>query len=170
MINFSRLLITAFLLLGTVLTPLSAQRITDLTEGVRAPAFKVTSLDGQELDSDAMQDQVKVLNFWFIQCPPCRSEIPKLNELVKAYKGKPVQFIAFSPDDENSLKGFLSEVPFDYKVVANATPVAVDFAVTGAPTHVVIDSRGEITRVIFGEVAAPLSDLGSVIDPLLDEK
>jgi len=156
-----------FLVFCLLVCPVLAQTGSGLKEGTKASEFKVTSLDGENLDSTELTGQVLVLNFWFIQCPPCRAEIPKLNELVNAYHGKPVKFIAFAPDDETSLGEFLSSNPFEYKIVANATPIAVNFGVIGAPTHIVINPTGEIAKVYLGEVSSPLTELGLVIDKLL---
>jgi len=148
---------------------LALQNSSKLAEGNTAPIFRVTSLEGESLDSSQLRGQVLVLNFWFIECPPCRAEIPRLNEMVKAYRERQVRFIAFTPNDASSLREFLAQVPFHYEVVADATPVAVEFGVTGAPTHVIVDPEGRIAKVFLGEVSSPISQLGPVIDRLLTD-
>lgn len=157
--------VLVWMILGSIV---QGQDYSGLKEGETAPGFHVITLSGEELDSSQLKGDIAVLNFWFIQCPPCRAEIPKLNRLVKEYEGKPVHFIAFAPDDEASLEEFLTSVPFDYKIVANATPIAQKFGVTGAPTHVILDSEGVIAKIYLGEVASPMADLGSMIDRLLE--
>src|SRR5262249_20333011 len=58
----------------------------ELASEETVPAFNVTSLDGQKLDLSALKGKVVVLNFWFIDCPPCQAEMPSLNTLVSEFK------------------------------------------------------------------------------------
>jgi peroxiredoxin len=138
-----------------------------LQRGAAAPDFHVHSLNGRELRLADLRDKVIVLNFWFIACPPCRVEIPKLNQLVARYADADVVFIAFAPDKEEELKIFLEEMPFHYQVVANATPIAEKYGIRGAPTHLVIDREGRVDTVVYGAIADPDRELGRLIDPLL---
>ena len=56
-----------------------------------------------------------VLNFWFIGCPGCMEEIPKLNKLAAKYAGSEgMVFLALSTDSPASLSEFISKVPFNY--------------------------------------------------------
>jgi len=132
-----------------------------------APDFDVRSLDGHQLSLSGLRGKVVVLNFWFIACPPCRVEIPKLNQLVKDFEGKNVVFIAFAPDSEEDLRAFLEETKFDYQVVAQATPIAKEYGVTGAPTHIVVDKEGRIAAERRGAVNDPGKELGAIIRDVL---
>lgn len=140
-----------------------------LTEkiGETAPGFDVQSLGGRDLQLSNLKGKVVVLNFWFIACPPCRVEIPKLNQLVEEYRATDVVFIAFAPDSEDDLREFLKTNPFKYHIIPNATPVAESYGVTGAPTHILIDREGVIRSVRFGEVSNPKAELSRSINDLL---
>src|SRR4051812_43635177 len=59
-----------------------------------APAFSLTSLEGERFDLAALRGKVVVLNFWFTGCAPCVAEFGKLNGLVNKFKNKEVVFIA----------------------------------------------------------------------------
>jgi peroxiredoxin len=158
------------LFLAGLCAPIAAQRPAPggaLEKGTPAPDFEVQSLDGNQLRLADLRDKVVVLNFWFIACPPCRVEIPKLNQLVAGYGDAEVVFIAFAPDNEEELKIFLAEMPFRYQIVANATPIAERYGIRGAPTHLVIDREGRVDTVIYGAIADPERELGRLIDPLL---
>lgn len=135
--------------------------------GVPAPAFNVVSLDGTPLQLADLRGQVVVLNFWFIACPPCRVEIPKLNQLVEEYQGANVVFIAFSPDSEEELREFQKTTRFDYHIIPDSTPVAQQYGVTGAPTHILIDREGIIRAVRYGEVSDPKAELSRSIAQIL---
>ena len=93
-----------------------AQRRSD-KKSIAAPAFSVTSLDGEALESRSLRGKVVVLNFWFIGCAPCRVEIPGLNKLVDEFDQRDVEFIAFARDNEAPLRSFLEASPFKYKII-----------------------------------------------------
>jgi len=135
--------------------------------GEPAPGFDVHSLGGVNLNMTHLKGKVVVLNFWFIACPPCRVEIPKLNQLVEEYRGRDVVFIAFVPDSEDDLREFLETTSFEYHIIPNSTPVAESYGVTGAPTHILVDREGSIRSVQFGEVSNPRAELSRLINNLL---
>jgi thiol-disulfide isomerase/thioredoxin len=115
-----------------------------------APQFKVSSLDGKTFESKSLQGKIVVLNMWFIGCGPCRKEIPKLNEVVREFKGRDVVFIAPAPDTAESLRDFLKTVPFDYSIVAEADRILDQFNIAAFPTHIVIDRNGQVEATMAG--------------------
>ena len=89
--------------------------------------------------------KVVVLNFWFINCPPCRQEIPDLNDMVDSYKdNKDVVFIAIALDQRYDLEQFLKTSPYHYNIIDNGRYIASQYGVTLYPTHVVIDRTGKV--------------------------
>jgi len=135
--------------------------------GAPAPEFDVVDLDGNRLNLKGLRGKVVVLNFWFIACPPCRVEIPQLNQLVGSFQGKDVVFIAFAPDSPPELREFLDSHTFRYAVVPDATPIAEKFGIHGAPTHVLIDREGNYAKALFGAVEDLDSELRRPIEALL---
>jgi len=125
-------------------------------EGKRiAPAFSLTSLEGEKLDLSALRGKVVVLNFWFTGCAPCVAEFGKLNGLVDKFKDKGVVFIAPTLDNEAILKPFLKKHRFKYHVVPNAGSLIVSTYSDGSgevvfPTHIVIDREGKIDTRLTG--------------------
>lgn len=143
------------------------QPVQKLEKGSLAPHFSVYDLDGGRLDSDELRGKVVVLNFWYISCPPCRIEIPKLNGLVERFSGRDVVFIAFAPDSADELRAFLEANEFKYRIVADATPVAVKYKVSGAPTHILLDRNLRVDTVRFGAITEREGELARLIEKLL---
>ncbi|MEK7833297.1 MAG: TlpA disulfide reductase family protein, partial [Acidobacteriota bacterium] len=116
-----------------------------------APLVKLTALDGKRYDLNALTGKVVVINLWFIGCSPCRKEIPRLNELVKEFSGKPVVFLAPSFDSGETLRGFLKTTAFDYQIVPGADQIINgQFNASSFPTHIVIDQNGLIEATLVG--------------------
>lgn len=108
-------------------------------EGDQFKGEKFTDINGNKYDLRSSAGKVYVLNFWFINCPPCKQEIPELNDLVKKYENnKDVVFIAIALDSKSELKEFLKTSPFNYNIVDDGDYFAKKYGVQYYPTHVII--------------------------------
>lgn len=113
--------------------------------GARMVNFNLKDLNNKKYKLKEMAGKVVVLNFWFINCPPCRREIPELNKLVEKYKdNQDVVFIGIALDDSQKLDEFLKETPFNYNIVADGRYDAHTYGITSYPTHVVLDRNSTI--------------------------
>jgi len=134
---------------------LDAHRLVQATnEGKRAkpaPTFLAVSLDGERLSLADLRGKVIVLNFWFVGCGACMSEIPTLNRWVQEFKDQGVVFIGFALDHEDQLRSFLKIKPFSYKIVPNSSDIAREYDVAAYPTHVLIDRNGDIRLKLVGD-------------------
>jgi thiol-disulfide isomerase/thioredoxin len=110
--------------------------------GKTAARFNEKSINGVKLKSKALKGKIIVLNFWFINCPPCKAEIPHLNNLQNRHKDTNVVFIAFALDRSADLNDFLETQPFNYHVVADSKYLADVYNVKGYPTNIIIDEEG----------------------------
>ena len=69
-----------------------------------APDIDISLLDGKNIKLSDYLGKTVLLNFWFINCPPCLTEIASLNELQRSYKNKDVVVISIALDDTERLK------------------------------------------------------------------
>src|SRR5262245_15521913 len=113
-----------------------------------APAFNVTSLDGQKLNLQKLQGKVVVLNFWSTGCVPCNYEMAGLNTLVNELKDKDVVFVAFATDKAKELREFLKTNAFYYQIIPNAETVHEKYDIKFRPTHIVLNREGKLMRRI----------------------
>ncbi len=146
------------------------QKSDSITGAKKKPAIPFTAkgLDGKTYDLAALKGKVVVLNFWFIECPPCRVEIPGLNTLVKEFSNKDVVFLALALDDEKDLKEFLKKSPFTYTIVPKAREVSQKYGVEGYPTHIVIDRNGMNVGRLMGGSEKRHEDLRPLIERALE--
>lgn len=107
--------------------------------------FKTTDINGNKINTKDLAGKIIVLNFWFIQCPPCIREMPDLNIVADAYKDdSSVVFIAVSTDDKYRLQQFLKRARFLYTVIDNGRFISEQYRINGYPTNVVIDQEGKV--------------------------
>ncbi|HEX7845717.1 MAG TPA: TlpA disulfide reductase family protein [Chitinophagaceae bacterium] len=107
--------------------------------------FKTSDIDGNKISNKTLAGKILVLNYWFINCPPCRLEIPELNKLAEQYKNdSSVVFIAVALDTKSDLKHFLKTSPFKYSIVDDGRFIANEYRVTAYPTNVIIDHEGKV--------------------------
>lgn len=115
------------------------------TTGQALPAFKLRDVQGRKYDSKALAGKIVILNFWFINCGPCRMEIPELNKLVQQYKQRDdVVFLAVALDDRAAIQTFVEKRPYDYALVADGRYVAERYGIKSFPTNVVVDRQGNV--------------------------
>ncbi|MBQ10672.1 MAG: hypothetical protein CMJ45_03885 [Planctomyces sp.] len=100
----------------------------------------------------SLQGKPLVLNFWAGLCPPCRAEMPDLQEFYEDNRDRVTllgidvgQFTGLGNQD--SAKALLEELSVTYPAgFTSDGSVMRDYKVLGMPTTVFIDSKGEIFR------------------------
>ncbi len=113
--------------------------------GARFTHFRTTDINGNKINTKALSGKILVINFWFINCPPCRNEIPGLNRLSEQYKGdSSVVFLAIALDQKYELKEFLKTHPFGYTVIDDGRSVSSQYGINGYPTNVVVSPEGNV--------------------------
>lgn len=129
-----------------------------------APRFAAVDLEGKTIDSAALAGRIIVLNFWFVGCGPCKAEIPDLNKLAAKYPE--ALFVGAALTDAETLRKFLNDNPFRYRIVPSAESLAEAFGVKIFPTHIVIDAKGQIYFTRVGGGPSIFDELSPVLDRL----
>ncbi|MEZ5428931.1 MAG: TlpA disulfide reductase family protein [Pyrinomonadaceae bacterium] len=135
-----------------------------------APNLKLVTLDNESINTSDLIGKVVVYNFWYVGCPPCRAEIPELNEIVEEYKGKDVVFLGLTTDSGKDLDDFLKEKPFHYRIVPGAGQMMLfNYGETQEdgslyvpfPMHIVVNRNGFVELKVAGKkgVAAVREEL-----------
>ena len=146
------LVLGAAILLSAPLT-LAAGKPPPPSTGKPVSDFKTTTLDGRNLRLRDLRGQPVVLNFWATWCPPCRAEMPLLNQTATLL-GQKVHFLAIDDDEDGQVvRDFL-------KTWAITLPVLLDpggkinalFYIESYPITFFLDSEGILRAEHIGQL------------------
>ena len=141
------------------------------TTGKKISLYKLFDINNKKINLKEGKGKIIVFNFWFIDCPPCKMEIPDLNDLVENYKGNDsVLFIAVALDAEFDLKDFLKRMPFNYTIIGNGRYLASNYGVKSYPTHVILDKEGKVYLHTSGLAPNTVFWIKKSIDELLSSQ
>lgn len=141
-----------------------------LSYGVRPPDFELPATDGatHRLEEQRRGKKVVLINFWATWCPPCRVEMPQLENLYQRYRDSGLQILAVDVgDEEEAIRTFLEEKSLSFPVLVDREGlVASLYRVEAFPTTVLLDAEGKVIDVTEG--LDPY--LGYRVESRLDEK
>jgi len=122
-----------------------------------APAFAVTTLDGQHVSLDDLQGKVVLLDFWATWCGPCREALPHIREIAKKLQGQPLVILSVSLDsDREKWKDFVAKNDMTWLNYCDGGftgPIAKLFAVEAIPHTFTIDSDGVLQDEHIGDAS-----------------
>jgi peroxiredoxin len=114
-------------------------------EGAPLPPLELRTLDGKILTAQDLAGKVLVVNFWFVGCPACVYETPRLNELAAKFAGRDdVLFVSMTADPTSRVRKYLEKEKFDYVHVADAGPQMRSIGFGGYPKNFVVGRDGRI--------------------------
>jgi thiol-disulfide isomerase/thioredoxin len=129
----------------------------ELARARMAPAFAVTTLDGQHISMDDLQGKVVLLDFWATWCGPCREALPHLRDVAKKFQGQPLVVLSVSLDsDEEKWKKFVAENGMSwaqYRDGGFTSPISKLFGVTAIPHTFTIDAEGVLQDEHIGDAS-----------------
>ena len=119
--------------------------------------FPIIVYQGQEIVGDGeirlaslfTQGKPVVLNFWAGLCPPCRAEMPDLQEIYDEFKGRVLLFgvdvgVFTDLGTQEDGRELLEELEVSYPAGAATTNVVRSYRVFNMPTTLFITPQGEI--------------------------
>lgn len=109
--------------------------------------FSVVDCDGTEyqLSEVLMEKKAVLLNFWYLNCEPCKMEFPYVQEAYKAC-GDDVEFLAMNPVDgtDETVASFKAENRLTFSLSACDSRWQKVMNLSAFPTTLIIDRYGYI--------------------------
>ena len=121
-----------------------------------APAFTYRTLDGGEVTEQQLRGKVVLVNFWATWCPPCKVEMPLLQQMAERHAEAGLVVLGFSRDLDppEKVKAFLDQRGITYPNAIVGTEAERAFGgVRGYPTSFLLDRAGRIRHKAMGPLA-----------------
>ncbi len=126
----------------------------------------ITLLDGETVNLADYRGQVVLLNFWATWCPPCRAEMPTLDDYYREYQDNGFVLLAINAGETPAAaRTFIDANGFTFPVgLDRDNSLSIHFGATGLPLTLVLDPdgvvqyrhSGMITREVLDEQVTPL--------------
>jgi cytochrome c biogenesis protein CcmG/thiol:disulfide interchange protein DsbE len=160
-------LVAAVFLLGVTWIWFSAEpgsagtgdRIPSPREGFLAPDFTLEGQSGKSWTLSDLRGNVVMVNLWASWCPPCRAEMPALQQVFEHYQDQGVEILAINTtyqDREVDARAFIDEMNLSFPILFDRTgDVSRQYQLRAMPSTFFIDHEGVIQKVILG---GPISE------------
>ena len=128
-----------------------------IEQGKLAPDFELETLDGEQFKLSDLQGKKVILNFWATWCPPCREEMPGMQQYYEENQDE-VVVVAVNLTDkdtsEQAARNFIDEYGFTYPIPLDRDgDIAKEYGVIVVPTTYFIGTDGIVQQP---RVAGPL--------------
>lgn len=130
-------------------------KLSSLREGAEAPDFELNTLDGKAVKLSDYRGKKVILNFWATWCPPCKAEMPHMQNFYEENKDKGVEILAVNLTNmdkgTDEVQKFVDEygltfiIPLDEEGVVGTTYQAFTI-----PTSYILDENGVIIKKVVG--------------------
>lgn len=138
----------SWLLRQLVRTGIFSAKIEKVKDSTAAAAMPLTfsAPGGPSYSTTSLKGKVVFINFWASWCPPCRAEMPSINELYNAMKDeKNIAFVFINLDDQvATAKKYLQENNLQIPLHRAEGFIPTDIYTGSLPTTVVLNKNGSI--------------------------
>lgn len=137
------------------------------TTNQTAPELAAINLEDKAVKLADYHDKVVLVTFWLNGCGPCLAEFPGLDAVYRRHRDQGFSVLAVNlMQDKQTIEATARKVPVAFPFLADPLGItARRFAVEGAPTAFLIDSKGIVRERIDGPLDP--ADLEKKISALL---
>lgn len=117
------------------------------------PDFSLKTPEGKTISVSTFKGKYVFLNFWATWCPPCREEMPSMEELYAKFGKDNLAMLAVSVrEDPKTVENFLKTNKYSFPIALDTDgAVSAMFVGRGIPTTYILDPQG---RAIAGMVGS----------------
>lgn len=127
-----------------------------LAKGETAPDFELTTLDGETVKLSDYRGKKVILNLWATWCPPCRAEMPDMqNYYEEQAQAENVEILAVNLTTEDrgmdKINAFVEEFQLTFPIPMDTEGKVGDvYQAATIPTSYMIDTEGRVQNKIVG--------------------
>lgn len=118
--------------------------------GAKAPDFELKALTGDKVKLSSLKGKKVMLNFWATWCPPCKEEMPEMEQFYKEGH-QDIVILAVNIDPHMDVKGFVDTNGITFPILLDKDDlVNENYKILSIPTTYFIDRRGMIQSKYIG--------------------
>ena len=127
-----------------------------------SPDFTLADLDGKEHTLTEYQGKGVVINFWATYCPPCKKEMPYLENAYQKYKEQGIEILAVNAAEPTILVNqYISQKNLTFPILLDRDELILEnYQVQNLPVTFFIDSNGEVVNKVSGELSEEILEEG----------
>ena len=142
---------------------------SDSTEKIDSYNWELNGLNTANLNFEESKGKVVFVNFWATWCPPCRAEMPLIQELYNDYKDK-VVFVFVTTENWPTVESYFNKNKYDLSVYNSISNPPEYFTRTNSiPATYVLDKKGTIVIDKVGSADWNSSKTRKMLDKLIAE-
>lgn len=108
-------------------------------------SFTLTGIDGKTYALKDLRGKVVIVNFWATWCPPCRKEMPDLQQIYQRFSERGLVVLAISDEPADTVKPFIAKQGYTFPVLLDPDgKVKSAFKVEGIPKTFVFGRDGKL--------------------------
>ena len=121
-------------------------------EGFTAPGLTLQTLDGETVTLSDLHGQAVLINFWASWCPPCRNEMPAIQQVYEEYRDEGFIVLAVNSQEQDArVAAFAEPLRLTFPILIDRDgSVFDDYQVAALPTTFFVDRAGVIRGVTTG--------------------
>lgn len=160
--TYRRITHIAILLLGLAWIFASADRVGTSTagripapqQGFLAPDFELQTITGETVRLSDLRGQAVLVNLWATWCPPCRAEMPAIEQVYQEYKAQGFTVLAVDMTYQDSfadIAPFVEKYQLTFPILLEPNgEMARAYQLRSLPSSFFIDREGIIHEVVIG--------------------
>ncbi|GKV65647.1 MULTISPECIES: thiol-disulfide oxidoreductase ResA [Sporosarcina] len=128
----------------------SKDKVTVLAEGDKAPDFELVDLDGNAHRLSDYKGEGVFLNFWGTWCPPCKKEMPHMEDMYKDFEAKGVNILTVNVGEPKvKIELFRDDMGLSFPMLWDKNKTVMDlYNIKPLPTTFLINPEGKIIKII----------------------
>lgn len=120
-------------------------------ERVMMPSFNMQDVRGNTINLANLKGKKVFVNLWASWCPPCRREMPSIENLANAVDTNKAVFVMLSLDDNfEKAKNFIGKENLNLPVYYPAENLPALFNVESIPSTFIFNENGELIKRVDG--------------------
>jgi peroxiredoxin len=122
--------------------------------GDKAIDFKLSDLSGDDVTLSQFKGKKVIVNFWATWCPPCKDEMPIMEEFYKKHS-EDVEILAINIDPQYNVKEYQKSMGLTFPILLDKDDkINKAYDILTVPTTYVINEQGIITHKQIGAITS----------------